>query len=325
MIRITDMTLCMIAPYGPSPSRLKALFELLLRTGCDFIEMPEAAYDLIRPSETGNIALRISGPGETARYPGIGRFVCRKSGLSAPFPVTSELQLNDVKEIGLLAQQGGAGCIRAVGLDDVLFHNYKSAFAKMLRLTGGRIELCPENSRFCATAAAVEWIMNGGVRLAVSFGGIGNKAATEEVMLALRLVKRHRPNASFAVFSEIADLIEEITPVRFADRKPVIGRGIFNVESGIHVDGILKKPQMYESFPPELVGGERKLFIGKHSGRKSVAAKLEETGNRPENFDLGKILGEVRYESVGKMSSLSDDEFLGIAFKHRRLKEGGLS
>jgi homocitrate synthase NifV len=136
-------------------------------------------------------------------------------------------------------------------------------------------------------------------------------------LLALRVIRRYKPTASYHILPQIALLIEAITGVRYPDRKAVIGRNIFNMESGIHVDGILKKPQMYEPFLPELVGRSRHLIVGKHSGRKSIAAKLRELGYASTEFDVAHLLSAVRAESVCRMTSLTDEEFRTIAERYR--------
>jgi homocitrate synthase NifV len=317
MIRITDMTLSCIEAFCPSARQLKDLYALLLSIGSDYIEMPAAVYDIIKPASADKILLRVSNPGQTADYPNLNRFICRKSGFVFSSVMTMEIQINDIKEINLLGQAEEPGPIRLVGLDDVLCHDFTSAFIKMQKRAKGHVEFCPENSYSCATAAAIEWIMSGGTDLAAAFGGIGGKAPLEEVLLALRVVKRHKPSASFAVLPQLAALMEEITGTRYSDRKAVIGRKIFDVESGIHIDGILKKPQMYEPFLPELVGGCRKLIVGKHSGRKSIGAKLQEMGYSAGDFDIAQILSDVRDESVIRESSLTDEEFYQIALYHR--------
>jgi homocitrate synthase NifV len=262
------------------------------------------------------LALRIASPGDAEAYPEISRFICRKNGFAASPAVTQELQMNDVKEIGL-GRNREAASVRIVGLDDIFSHDYGAVFSNMRKHFGSRAEFCPENGYSCATAAAVEWVISGGTDLAASFGGIGGKAALEEVLLSLRIVRRYKPSASFDFFPQIAALLEDIVGAYFSDRKAVIGRKIFHVESGIHVDGILKKPQMYEPYLPELVGCSRRFVIGKHSGRKSIAAKLRELGHPAEGFDIARILSAVRDKSVSKLSSLTDEEFTEIALKYR--------
>ena len=317
MIRITDITFSYLEAFRPSKDLLEQLYALLVRIGPDAIEMPGWVYDCIRPSSPNHIVLRVPAPSEMADYPEINRFVCRQNGYDASGSVMTEIQMNDIKELTFLGRNNASSHVRLVGLDDVLCHDYKKAFAKILNNAKDRVEFCPEDAFSCATAAAIEWINAGGTDLAVTFGGLGGKAALEEVLQALRVVRRHKPNASYDVLPETAAVVEEIVSRRFDDHKAVIGRGIFDVESGIHVDGIMKKPKMYEPFFPELVGRSRKLVIGKHSGKKSIAAKLAENGFLAGEFDISRILDVVRKESVSKRSSLTDDEFFGIAERYR--------
>ena len=318
MIRITDITLSCLEAFRPSPDQQRRLYTLLRHIGTDAIEMPVSVYKAVQPPSADPVVLRISGPAEMDQYPMINRFVFRQNGFDASGNVMAELQINDIKELTFLGQNNVHKNVRLVGLDDVICHDYEKAFSKILKgLKSCRVEFCPENSAECATAAAVEWISAGGTDIAASFGGIGNKAALEEVILALRIVRRHKPSATYEIFPEIAAAVEEIVAQRFDDSKAVIGRGIFEVESGIHIDGIMKKPKMYEPFFPKLVGRSRKLVMGKHSGRKSIAAKLTEMGLSSGSYDIQKILGIVRKESVKKQSSLTDEEFINIAERHR--------
>jgi isopropylmalate/homocitrate/citramalate synthase len=60
-------------------------------------------------------------------------------------------------------------------------------------------------------------------------------------------VSRTRP---LLFFPRSRRSFEEITGIPYSGRKAVIGRDIFRVESGIHIDGIMKRPQMYDPFSP---------------------------------------------------------------------------
>lgn len=317
LIRITDMTLSCIDDFHPSEMQLRKLFELLRTLGTDSIEMTAAVYEAVRPLSADKITLRIDTPEDASKYPGVTRFVCRMNGLPSSPNITREIQMNDIKELTFLGMHETLQNARVVGLDDILCCDYISAFQKILSHVKGRVEFCPENGYSCAVAAVLEWIAAGGTNVAVSFGGLAGKAALEEVLLSLRVHRRHRPTATYEILPQISQMIEEITGVRFHDRKAVIGRNIFNVESGIHVDGILKKPQMYEPYMPELVGRKRRFIIGKHSGRKSITAKLNELGYCDDEFDVARLLDSVREISVGRMASLTDEEFREIAERYR--------
>ena len=106
-------------------------------------------------------------------------------------------------------------------------------------------------------------------------------------------------------------IIEEIRSEPFALDKAVMGERVFAVESGVHVDGLLKDETLYEPFPPELVGQRRTIVIGKHSGRSSIALKLREGGL--EARDTAKLLQAVREASQNRNRGLTDAEFFALA------------
>lgn len=318
MIRITDMTLSCLDGLNVSAEQLRKLADYLISLGVDYIEVTPGIYEKIKPRISSRFILRIKNLNEAGLYSEITRFICRRSRSLNDPAIVSEVQINDIKELNFLGGHASFGNIRLVGLDDILFFDYESIFNSLRQQIRGRLELCPENSFFCATAAAVEWILAGGKDIVTTFGGLGGKAPLEEVLLALRVTMRFKPNASFKILPHMAALMEEILSEAYDDRKPVIGKKIFNVESGIHIDGLLKKSGMYEPFLPELVGSSRKFIIGKHSGTSAVKAKLMELSLEPEHYDSTGLLNEIRFESTRKMSSLSDEELFLIAQKHRK-------
>jgi homocitrate synthase NifV len=318
MIKITDMTLSLLGGFSPTVGQYRSLLELIQITGADHIEIPAAVYERLALKPSLKYILRITNPEDTRNYPGITRFVCRLSGIAADPSLVSEIQINDVRELNFLSRYGYLQNVRIVGLDDILQHDYGTAFENIKRYFPGRLEFCPENSLYLASASAVEWAVSGGVNIVASFGGLGGKASLEEVIISLRIAKRYKPGSSYAVFPLIAKLMEEICSTKYPPNKTIVGEKIFDVESGIHIDGILKKPEMYEPFLPELVGGARKIIIGKHSGKKALGMKLKEYGINPEHIDLGGLLGEVRIFSVEKMSGLSDEELLELSGRYRK-------
>lgn len=319
MIRITDITLSCLNGLAADAAKLRELLALLLLTGADVIEIPAELYRHLELAPSPRYMLRIESPEEAESFSGINRFICRKNGFSSSLSIVSEIQINDVREINFLSRYENLKNVRIVGLDDVLCHDYESIFAAIKKHFQGKIEFCPEDSLNCAAASALEWVVSGGTELVTSFGGIGNKAPLEEVLVSLKIAKRFRPNATYGVFPRIAEIMEELLHEKYPVNKAVIGKSIFNVESGIHIDGILKKPEMYEPFPPELVGGNRKFIIGKHSGKKAIRTKLTEHGIDPDKIRVAALLEEVRMQSVKRLSSLSDEDFLKLSelFKRR--------
>ncbi len=86
--------------------------------------------------------------------------------------------------------------------------------------------------------------------------------------------------------------------------KSVVGANAFAHGGGIHQDGVLKDARTYEIMRPEDIGlppSDRRMFVGKLSGRAALNAQLRELGYdlTPEQlaraFQLVKIaLGKKR-------------------------------
>ncbi|MDC9604111.1 hypothetical protein WDV76_17675 [Xenorhabdus griffiniae] len=76
--------------------------------------------------------------------------------------------------------------------------------------------------------------------------------------------------------------------------QPIVGDNVFAHESGIHVNGMLKDNKTFEPFEPEIVGGQRRLVVGKHSGRAILQNILEEDGINTAPQALEYCLALVR-------------------------------
>ncbi|XTZ12530.1 MAG: homocitrate synthase/isopropylmalate synthase family protein, partial [cyanobacterium endosymbiont of Rhopalodia inflata] len=103
--------------------------------------------------------------------------------------------------------------------------------------------------------------------------------------------------------------------------KAVVGDNVFSHESGIHAHGVLKNPQTYEPFSPEEIGWQRRLVVGKHSGRHLVANLLKQHGITLDREEAQFVLDAVRNLSVQMKRSLTVDELLNLV-PHRRISHG---
>jgi 2-isopropylmalate synthase len=130
--------------------------------------------------------------------------------------------------------------------------------------------------------------------------GIGERAGNasfEEVVIALALNPQQyqrRISIDTSKLTGLSRLVEEMTGIPISPNKAVVGANVFATEAGIHQDGILKHPETYLPFPPEMVGGEDVRFVlGKHSGRSAISVRLKELG-----FDLSGAQLELVVERV---------------------------
>ena len=103
-----------------------------------------------------------------------------------------------------------------------------------------------------------------------------------------------------------------ITGFPMAYNKPIVGRNAFAHESGIHVHGVMNNTATYEPFLPELVGVDRKIVIGKHSGVHSVHGRLENLGIEFPEEKMEELMTSIKdIASGGK--EIDDAELITIA------------
>jgi len=147
-----------------------------------------------------------------------------------------------------------------------------------------------------------------------TINGIGERAgnvALEEVAIALD----HGYGVETMELSQVYDLAQLVankTGVPLPPNKAVVGQNTFTHESGIHTDGTLKDDAMYEPYPPEKVGRQRRLTLGKHAGRAGVKAALEENDVGVTDDELGEIVSRVK--GIGDRGKrVTDADLLRIA------------
>lgn len=314
MIRLIDNTLTGFDGKLPSKEELESFCELLFAIGVDAVEISVLAYEKMGELKVkGNYILQVDYLEDVDRYPGFYRYTCHiDRNLDKVIP---DIQINDVREMIKLRTLTQCSEIRVIGLDDLMCESYDKTMNEMKRmLNKTKINFYPENTYHCASALAVQWLLNYGSDVTTSFAGLKNNAATEEVLLALRLAIRHKPNRDLSVLPRLTSLFEQLSGGQISNKKPVIGKNIFKVESGIHADGILKNPANYEAYEPEWVGGKSEIIIGKHSGSKAVMLKLQEMNLKvPNEIVVDLILKKVKEVCTTNRTSLNEGEFIRIA------------
>jgi citrate (Re)-synthase len=164
----------------------------------------------------------------------------------------------------------------------------------------------------------------------LTFLGIGERAGNAELeTVLLFLVQRVEGMQKYdlSCLVEFADYLEKHIGLHIPKNKAVVGKNIFAHESGIHTAGVLKDPFTYEPFPPDLVGGERKLMIGPTSGSEIVRAKIEEalrdlmkieTHIGKDDWRIRAIHAEIKrlYDEEQRKSCISDREIRAYAEKY---------
>jgi len=160
------------------------------------------------------------------------------------------------------------------------------------------------------------------VYVSTTFLGIGDRAGnaeTEKVIMNCYMIYGMK-KWNLAPFRDLALLISSATNFNLPLNKAMVGDAAFAHESGIHLQGIKTLPITYEVFPPELVGQERTIVIGKRSGKHGVKMKLEEMLKEKIADDdprLAQLVDIIRKKFVEgrRRYPLREDEFKALAHR----------
>jgi len=148
----------------------------------------------------------------------------------------------------------------------------------------------------CAGAEGVDTSIN-------AMGERAGNAATEEVVIALEILLGVDTGIKLEKLWEVSQLMQELTKVKMAPNKPIVGEYLFTYESGMVVWMLEKvseagRPTAFMPFSPELIGYKPGIqyVIGKLSGATAVEIKLRELGIEASEEEINKITELVKKE-----------------------------
>ena len=156
-----------------------------------------------------------------------------------------------------------------------------------------------------AVANALEAIRNGADRVDTCINGLGERAgnaATEEIVMAIRTRRSDLDvdvNVDTTRIASTSRLVAKLSGMQPQWTKAIVGANAFAHGGGIHQDGVLKDTRTYEIMTPESIGltsADRRMHVGKLSGRAALDAQMRELGYTLDReqltraFDMVKLL-----------------------------------
>ncbi len=172
-----------------------------------------------------------------------------------------------------------------------------------------------------AVANALEGLRNGAERVDTCINGLGERAGnapTEDVVMAIRTRTADLGldvKVDTTKLVPTSRLVAKLSGMQPQWTKSVVGANAFAHGGGIHQDGVLKDARTYEIMTPESIGltsADRRMHMGKLSGRAALAAQMRELGYELEKeqlnhaFDMAKLL-------LGKKKVLEEMDMRYIA------------
>ena len=222
------------------------------------------------------------------------------------------------------AKKAGADRVRycdTVGIMEPF--RLKKDIEYLYKNTGFDIEMHTHNDFGMATANALAGTKAGANHIGVTVNGLGERAgnaALEEVIMAFKILLCHDTNFDTKMFREVSEYVSRAAGRELPPWKAIVGDNMFAHESGIHADGAIKNPKNYEAFDPKVVGLERQIVIGKHSGKSAIINKFKEYGIELNKEEAEGILDMVRATAVRLKRSLFDKELVRLYKEYKDLK-----
>jgi len=320
-VKIIDKTIvtlnevCKDKLYEKIPD-IKELIKLLHIIGSDYIELTQELYKELSPLPK-DIEFKITNGSIVENR------TVRNKTIETKTSVFKEIEIDkDYDKFNILKNElynnnyelynKNFENIRITGLENIIFYDYQKIFSEIIDIFNHNIEMCIKNKYGSATAMSLEWIKSGGSTVVTTFAGIGGYASLEEILGGLSFLEKKELHGDYKLFPQVLDLFEKITESKLHNNMPFIGKDIFNVESGIHVNGIAKNPSTYEPYDPSEIGRKRNIIIGKHSGINALEIKLKELNIKYNSEKLTFMLEDVRRLSTQNRRGLNNEEIKEI-------------
>ncbi|MBP5976661.1 homocitrate synthase [Brasilonema sp. CT11] len=281
-----------------------------------------------------HIAIPVSGIQIAAKFHGQWRVTLQQLRDSINFALdkglwvsvggedSSRADENFLLDVAQYAQEWGASRFRfcdTVGILDPF-----STYTKVKRLVSALVipvEIHTHNDFGLATANALAGLKAGALSVNTTVNGLGERAgnaALEEVVMALKRIYGVNLGIETPRLLELSRLVAAASGSHVPPWKAIVGENAFAHEAGIHAHGVLQNPTTYEPFAPQEVGWERRLVVGKHSGRHLLSSILQEHGIFLSSQETQSVLDAVRQESVEKKRSLTVQELLDLVQEQQR-------
>jgi homocitrate synthase NifV len=228
---------------------------------------------------------------------------------------------NFLEEVALYAQEWGASRFRfcdTVGVLDPFGTHLK--VKRLVSTLSIPVEIHTHNDFGLATANAIAGIKAGATSVNTTVNGLGERAgnaALEEVVMAIKCIYGVDLGIDTRHLLGLSQLVAAASGSKVPPWKAIVGENTFAHESGIHAHGVLKNPETYEPFSPEEVGWERRLVVGKHSGRHLLSNLLEQYGIFLNSEETQSVLDAVRLQSTLRKRSLTTEELLNLVGEQR--------
>jgi homocitrate synthase NifV len=226
-------------------------------------------------------------------------------------------ELNFLQEYAETVYEAGADRLR---LSDTIGILDSAAYAKRVKTVADACAIktqCHCHNDFgLAVPNTLAGLQAGATYFHSCINGIGERAGMPDMaqmVMALRQFHGVDTGVDTRQLTHLSQLVSQACDQPLLPWQPIVGSNVFAHESGIHTKGMLSSSKTFEPFEPALVGNERKLCVGKHSGRTVIRHVLEENGIVVSDTEtLEKCLVHVRDLAIENRGQVTPQELVNI-------------
>lgn len=208
----------------------------------------------------------------------IGQAVAAKLPyISVGLEDASRADYSFLEQLSRIAEEAGAARIRladTVGAGSP--EMTKEMVNRLRKATTLEIAIHAHNDFGMATANTIAALDAGADWGDVSVLGLGERAglAKLEEVAGFLAIQRGQINYRTDLLKNLCYTVSQAANRAIAPHHPVIGEAIFTCETGLHLQGLMREPNTYEPFAPNIVGGKRKLLFGVKTGNRAIQELL---------------------------------------------------
>ncbi len=169
-----------------------------------------------------------------------------------------------------------------------------------------------------ATANTLAAVEEGASHIHTCIAGFGERAGIapfEEVVTALELLYNIDTGVDLGKIYRIAQSAEKAFALPIQFHKPIIGENIFTHEVEEDVEEMMACPLVYEPFPPEIVGRETTIFVGRNTEQTLIQKLLEKAGIRASPRQMDELFRRIK----GPQENLDKGEAQMIYYQVKKL------
>ncbi|MGD6809005.1 MAG: LeuA family protein [Candidatus Bathyarchaeia archaeon] len=126
------------------------------------------------------------------------------------------------------------------------------------------------------------------------FGERAGIAPFEEVVTCAELLYNIDTGIDLGKISRISQSAEKAFALPIQFHKPIIGENIFAHEVEEEVEEMMAHPLVFEPFPPEIVGRETTVFVGRNTGQNLIQEMLEKAGIRASPRQMDELFRRIK-------------------------------